>query len=147
MIVQPMPIAQTTLDELVRAARTARAAAYAPYSRYRVGAAVLTATGRIFTGCNIENASYGLTVCAERVATWSAVAAGETTILAVAVATHNGATPCGACRQVLAEFAPGGHSPEDDVQVIIALRQGQRTLGLFHDLLPNAFRPEHLSKE
>jgi cytidine deaminase len=147
MIAQTTTITQTTIDDLVQAARAARASAYAPYSRYRVGAAVLTASGRIFSGCNIENASYGLTVCAERVAVWSAVAAGEHTVVAVAVATHNGATPCGACRQVLAEFAPAGNSPEDDMLVIVALRQGQRTLWLFRDLLPNAFRAEHLSKE
>lgn len=91
---------------LVHAARAARAHAYAPYSNYFVGAAVLTSDGRIFTGCNVENASYGLTVCAERVAVFSAVAAGAREVVTVAVCTPDGATPCGACRQVLAEFVP-----------------------------------------
>ncbi|MCX7993736.1 MAG: cytidine deaminase [Fimbriimonadales bacterium] len=92
--------------ELTQAARAARAHAYAPYSNYAVGAAVRTEDGRIFTGCNIENASYGLSICAERVAVFNAIAAGARQIVAVAVCTPDGAAPCGACRQVLAEFAP-----------------------------------------
>ncbi|GBC91721.1 Cytidine deaminase [bacterium HR15] len=91
---------------LVEAARAARVHAYAPYSRYMVGAAVRTTEGQIFTGCNIENASYGLSICAERVAVFCAVAAGARAIEAVAIVTEDGATPCGACRQVLMEFAP-----------------------------------------
>ncbi|MCS6918144.1 MAG: cytidine deaminase [Fimbriimonadales bacterium] len=92
-------------QELIQAAREARRQAYAPYSNYAVGAAVRTDDGRIFTGCNVENASYGLSLCAERVALCSAIAAGARTIVAVAVCTEDGGTPCGACRQTLLEFA------------------------------------------
>lgn len=92
-------------DELVSAARASRTRAYAPYSNYAVGAAVLGSDGNIYTGCNVENASYGLTICAERNAIASMVAAGCTSIEAVAVSTKDGGTPCGACRQVIAEFA------------------------------------------
>jgi cytidine deaminase len=92
-------------QKLLAAARGARAHAHAPYSRFRVGAAVLDERGRIHAGCNVENASYGLTVCAERNAIASAVAAGARRIRAVAVVTSNGATPCGACRQVMSELA------------------------------------------
>ena len=90
---------------LVEAALAARSLAYAPYSKFLVGAAVLTESGAIYAGCNVENASYGLTICAERVALCSAVAAGHRTLAAMAVATSGGGTPCGACRQFAAEFA------------------------------------------
>ena len=93
-------------EKLVNAAWQARDAAYAPYSNFKVGAALLAADGRIFAGCNVENISYGLTNCAERVAIGAAVAAGVTEFLAVAVVADTGVpiSPCGACRQVLAEF-------------------------------------------
>jgi len=94
---------------LIAAARAAAAHAYAPYSGFRVGAAVLTRDGRVFTGCNIENASYGLTLCAERVAIARAVSEGATAFRAVAIAGGSAETPappCGACRQALAEFCP-----------------------------------------
>ncbi len=91
---------------LIQAAVASRDYAYAPYSKFQVGAAVLTASGEIFAGCNVENASYGLTICAERVAVGSAVAAGHKQIVAIAVATAGGHSPCGACRQVLSEFGP-----------------------------------------
>lgn len=91
---------------LIDAALAARANAHAPYSKFPVGAALLAASGEIFAGCNVENASYGLTMCAERVATGAAVAAGHTQIAAVAVTTAGGRAPCGACRQVLSEFGP-----------------------------------------
>ncbi|BCW96129.1 MAG: cytidine deaminase [Fimbriimonadales bacterium] len=90
---------------LIRAAREARTHAYAPYSGYAVGAAVLADDGRVFAGCNVENASYGLSVCAERVAVFGAAAAGAQRLVAAAVCTPDGGTPCGACRQVLLEFA------------------------------------------
>jgi cytidine deaminase len=91
---------------LVDAAVEARDRAYAPYSHYAVGAAVLARSGRIHAGANVENASFGLTVCAERVAILKAVSEGDRDLVALAVATPNQAAPCGACRQVLQEFAP-----------------------------------------
>jgi cytidine deaminase len=95
-------------NELAVRAAEARERAYAPYSGFKVGAAVLTADGSVFTGCNVENASYGLTVCAERVAVMTAIAAGAKDIVKIAVVTSNSPplAPCGACRQVLVEFAP-----------------------------------------
>ena len=97
-------------QELLRQARAAMKHAYAPYSRFRVGAAILLEDGRIFTGCNVENASYGLTICAERNAVFAAVAASakKPEIVAAAVVNDHGVpcSPCGACRQVLAEFGP-----------------------------------------
>lgn len=96
------------VEDMLAAARAAQANAYAPASRFRVGAAVLGDDGRIFAGCNVENASYGLTVCAERNAVAAAVAAGVRALRAVVVVTDllDPARPCGACRQVLAEFGP-----------------------------------------
>lgn len=91
-------------DELIRAALEAQKNAYAPYSNFAVGAALRTASGKIYRGANVENASYGLTICAERVAAATAVAAGERDFLEIAIASQGGATPCGACRQFLAEF-------------------------------------------
>jgi len=91
---------------LITAACEIRRQAHAPYSKFHVGAAILTASGKIIVGCNVENASYGLTICAERSAVASTVAAGEKDWLAMAVATPGGHSPCGACRQVIVEFAP-----------------------------------------
>ncbi len=122
---------------LVEAARAARARAYAPYSRYAVGAAVLTRAGRIFTGCNIENATYGATVCAERVALWKAVSEGERDLVAIAVVTENGGSPCGICRQVMAEFGP-------DMRVLIADVAGNVRETTVQALLPDRFGPEDL---
>lgn len=97
-----------TPAELMREAERARRRAYAPYSRFRVGAALLTAGGRVIHGCNIENASYSLSVCAERNAVWKAVSEGERAFVAIAVTARegHGAPPCGSCRQVLHELAP-----------------------------------------
>jgi cytidine deaminase len=106
------PMTSDQRQKLIQAACEIRQRAHAPYSKFQVGAALLTASGKIFTGCNVENASYGLTNCAERTAIFSAVAAGEgkagkeNNWVAMAVATPGGHSPCGACRQVLVEFAP-----------------------------------------
>jgi cytidine deaminase len=100
------PVAADQQKRLIQAAHDARARAHAPYSKFHVGAAVQTASGDLFIGCNVENASYGLTICAERAAVCAAVAAGQKQIVAVAVTTSGGHAPCGACRQVLAEFGP-----------------------------------------
>ena len=93
-------------ETLNQSALAVRLNAHAPYSKFHVGAAILTADGEVFAGCNVENASYGLTICAERVAVGSAVAAGHKEIVAVAVASSGAHSPCGACRQVLSEFGP-----------------------------------------
>lgn len=98
---------QQEKETLIQAAIYARENAYAPYSKFQVGAAVLTSDGQVFGGCNVENASYGLTICAERIAAGTAVAAGSREITAVAIATPGGHSPCGACRQFLAEFGGG----------------------------------------
>ncbi len=119
---------------LIDLALEARARAYIPYSRFAVGAALLTKSGKVYTGCNIENASYGLTVCAERVAIWKAVSEGETEFAALAVVTADGVSPCGACRQVMAEFAP-------EMSVLIADPQGVRWTATPLELLPGAFLP------
>ncbi len=97
-------------EQLIQIARETIGHAHAPYSNYKVGAALLCADGTVFTGCNVENASYGLTNCAERTAVFSAVAAGKTEFTAIAVAASKEPAPfpCGACRQVLAEFCPPG---------------------------------------
>src|SRR5688572_25993594 len=93
-------------DELMQAALEAQQGAYCPYSDFPVGAALRTASGLIYRGVNIENASFGLTICAERVAASSAIAAGDRDFMAIAVVSRGGASPCGACRQFLAEFNP-----------------------------------------
>ena len=102
----------TLRQQLLTAAIDARQQAYAPYSKFLVGAALLTEDGQIVTGCNVENASYGLTICAERNAVYAAVAQGHRQFQAIVLATVGGATPCGACRQVLSEFC-------DDLPILI----------------------------
>jgi len=132
-----------TDDELVALAAQARRHAYAPYSHFAVGAALLAQSGRVYTGANVENASYGLAVCAERVAVWQAVAAGERAFTAIAVVTENGVSPCGACRQVLAEFAGDPRT----LRLIVADTQGRRRTYTLAELLPEAFTPEQLPKK
>ncbi len=127
------------ITELISLALHARESAYAPYSHYCVGAAISTDVG-VFSGCNVENASYGLCNCAERTAIFSAVAAGARTVTAVAVATRDGGSPCGACRQVLAEFAEPG-CPVVCVNAIGDVTF-QTTVGA---LLPAAFTPRNLT--
>lgn len=105
---------------LISAACEARQHAFVPYSQYRVGAAVRTAQGHIFRGCNVENKSYSLTICAERAAVFNAIQAGEQDFEALAIATEDGAAPCGACRQVLAEFAP-------DLSILLVTAQSPPT--------------------
>jgi len=132
-----------TDDELVALAAQARRHAYAPYSHFAVGAALLAQSGRVYSGTNVENASYGLAVCAERVAVWKAVAAGERAFTAIAVVTENGVSPCGACRQVLAEFAGDPRT----LRLIVADAQGHRRTFTLAELLPEAFTPEHLPRK
>lgn len=134
----PDPVAAA----LVARAVEARARAYAPYSKYAVGAAIRTKDGSIFVGVNVENASYGLTVCAERSATFAAVTAGHREFDAIAVVTENGASMCGACRQVVAEFVPRDRG---DMPVYLAAATGE-----FHEtsvaaLLPGAFSGDFLA--
>jgi cytidine deaminase len=124
-------------DELIREAQEARRNAYVPYSKYRVGAALRTKNGRVFTGANVENASYGLSMCAERVAAFKAAEAGEREFDTIAVATENGVAPCGACRQVLSEFGP-------DMRVIMVDAKGNRRDFRLSELLPSAFRQSDL---
>jgi len=128
---------QISPEELVSRALSARARAYAPYSGYAVGAALLTASGRVYLGANVENAVYSLTVCAERTAIFNAVIAGERAFEAMAVATSNGGSPCGACRQVLREFAP-------HLSLYIADEQGHYRQTSVTELLPDSFGPEYL---
>jgi cytidine deaminase len=129
-----MTVRGDRLERLAAAARAVREHAYAPASRFRVGAAVLARDGRTFAGCNVENASYGLTTCAERNAIAAAVAAGVRDVVAVAVATDlaEPARPCGACRQVLAEFGP-------DMVVVLLGRGGVRRTTSLATLLPEPF--------
>jgi cytidine deaminase len=121
------------LDELIQAAKTAMTNAYAPYSHFAVGAAVLAASGKIYSGSNVENASYGLTNCAERTAIFKAVSEGErvfTTLAVIADSLHP-ASPCGACRQVMAEFGVS--------QVIMCNLKGEKQMASLAKLLPSAF--------
>lgn len=126
------------IQELIASARGAMANAYAPYSGFCVGAAALAESGKVYTGCNVENASYGLTVCAERVAFFAAACAGERRIVAVAVITGSVEIEncCGACLQVMAEF----RDAENPMTVINAAADGRYRLLQLDELLPFAFR-------
>ena len=122
-------------NELVESARNAMSKAYAPYSGIRVGASLASATGRIFQGCNIENSSYGLTICAERVAIGCAIASGEREFVAMAImnSTDGIFTPCGACRQVMSEFAP-------DLKLILVSSDGKIERTDMAKIFPHPFR-------
>jgi cytidine deaminase len=125
-------------EKLVAQAGGARQRAYAPYSGYRVGAALLTKSGRIYTGCNVENAVYPLCTCAERVAVVKAVSEGEQEFDALAVATENGGAPCGSCRQTLREFG-------EDIIVLIADAAGAYRETTVAELLPDSFGANDLN--
>jgi len=122
--------------ELIERAKKARENAYAPYSKFKVGAAILTEDGEVYTGVNVENASFGLTVCAERVALFKAVSDGKRSFKAIAVVvnTEEPVPPCGACRQVLSEFG--------DMEVIMANLKGDVKIARLRDLLPDSFKFE-----
>ena len=124
-------------DDLIRQATAARERAYAPYSRYKVGAAVLGESGRVYTGCNVENAVYPLVTCAERTAVVKAVSEGERSLVALAVVTENGGSPCGSCRQTLREFA-------EDVPVLIVDADGVCRETTLSELLPDSFSASDL---
>lgn len=117
---------------LIEVATETRQMAYAPYSGYQVGAALVGASGMVYSGCNVENASFGLTICAERAAVAKAISEGEETFHAIVIVTDDGATPCGACRQVLAEFNP-------DMEVYMATPDGSYTRRTIRELLPDSF--------
>ncbi len=128
-------------SKLIELALEARERAYAPYSNYRVGAALVTSTGKFFTGCNVESAAYPTSMCAERVAVFKAVSEGEREFSAIAVVTSNGGTPCGACRQVLAEFGL-------ETVVLVADAEGNlKQEAALAELLPGAFGPGDLGKK
>lgn len=131
---------QPTDLDLVEMARQARERAYAPYSGFPVGAALLGRSGRVYQGCNIENAAYPLCTCAERAAVIRAVSEGEREFEAIAVVTATGAAPCGACRQILREFS----GPQGHLQVIVADTSGHLRTFTLNQLLPDAFTPEQL---
>ena len=128
-------------NEMIRSALQSRENAYAPYSGYAVGAALLTKTGEIFTGVNVENAAYPTGTCAERVAVFKAVSEGKKDFEAIAVASSNGGTPCGACRQVLSEFGL-------DIKVLIVDSEGKSVLDTtVGELLPGSFTPQDLPRK
>lgn len=135
-----MSLTKQEKQALIDLANTARQRAYAPYSNYPVGAALRTKTGRIFTGVNVENAAYPQTMCAERVAIFKSVSEGEKEFEVISIVTNNGGSPCGGCRQVMAEFGL-------DTIVLLADGNGklvkETTVG---ELLPEAFTPEQLQR-
>lgn len=129
-----------TIEEVVNEAFKAKEKAYAPYSKFKVGAALLTKSGKVYTGCNIENASYGLSCCAERVAIFKAVSEGETEFdtLVVVGDTDEPISPCGACRQVMSEFG--------DFEVILVSKEKKVKKTSVKELLPYSFEKENLEK-
>ena len=136
-----MTLTKQEKQSLIDLANTARLRAYAPYSNYPVGAALRTKTGRLYTGVNVENAAYPQTMCAERVAIYKAVSEGEKEFEVISVVTDNGGSPCGGCRQVMAEFG---------LDTIVILGDGTGKLvkeTTVRELLPEAFTPVQLSKQ
>jgi cytidine deaminase len=135
-----MTLTRQEKQSLIELANEARRRAYAPYSNYRVGAALRTRTGRVFTGVNVENAAYPTSICAERTAVFKAVSEGELDFEIIAVVTENGGSPCGSCRQVLAEFG---------LETLVVMADGSGKLikeATVRELLPEAFQPRHLVK-
>jgi cytidine deaminase len=133
-----MALTQPEKQSLIDLANAARERAYAPYSKYPVGAALRTRSGKIYTGVNVENAAYPQTMCAERVAIFKAVSEGEMEFDVISVVTNNGGSPCGGCRQVMAEFG---------LETIVLLADGGGNLvkeTTVKELLPEAFTPEKL---
>jgi len=130
-----------TIEKLLEEAKKVREKAYAPYSNFKVGASLLTEDGKIFTGCNVENASYGLSLCAERNAIFSAVSKGERKFKALLVVAQGEGTvaPCGACRQVMREFG--------EFDVYLANTDGKIEKTKVSELLPKAFGPENLEEK
>ena len=127
-------------NELIVRALSVRARAYAPYSEYAVGAALISTSGRVFDGVNVENASYPLSMCAERTAIFKAVSEGERNFNLIVVASENGGSPCGACRQVMAEFGL-------DTRVLTVTASGEAVLDTtVSELLPDAFLPGDLQR-
>jgi len=136
-----MSLTKREKQSLIELANAARVHAYVPYSRYPVGAALRTKTGKIYTGINVENAAYPQTMCAERVAIFKAVSEGEKEFEAIVVVTENGGSPCGGCRQVMAEFG---------LNTIVLLADAEGSLvkeTSVKELLPEAFTPEKLSTQ
>jgi cytidine deaminase len=134
-----MTLTQQEKQALIDLANTARQHAYAPYSGYPVGASLRTKTGRIYTGVNVENAAYPQTMCAERIAIFKAVSEGEKEFEVITVVTDNGGSPCGGCRQVMAEFG---------LDTIVLLADGKGSIvkeTTVRELLPEAFTPDDLS--
>jgi cytidine deaminase len=128
------PLPEADADALIKAALDARSRSYAPYSRFRVGAALLAEDGEVIAGCNVENASYGLCICAERSAVGAAVSGGRRRFKGIAIATGSSppSTPCGMCRQTLAEFA-------DELPIMLVNDQGERTDVWLSELFPGSF--------
>ncbi|WP_027625047.1 cytidine deaminase [Clostridium lundense] len=129
-------------EELIKMALSAREKAYVPYSKFKVGAAILTGNDKLYTGCNIENASYGATNCAERTAIFKAVSEGETKIKAIAVvgSPDDLTAPCGICRQVISEFAT------EDTKIIIGKNENEYVVKTLEEILPAAFTKKDLQK-
>jgi cytidine deaminase len=126
-------------SELIRAAQQAQSNAHATYSNFKVGAALRSTSGQVFQGCNVENASYGLTICAERTALFSAIAAGERSFSELVVVTEPGVTPCGACRQVIWELC-------GDIAIIMVDSKGNQRETSSAALLPEAFDSKDLAR-